>query len=346
MRGYIVFTMLMGVLFFVGWHLLHVLEIVYVSALFAVVLAPVVTSMQKLKIRGWSPSEPIAVVALLIALFGGLTLLFYLGLPPVIRDFKEFASDLPSRIPELMNKLHRVPMADKLGLASAANHVQSAMAATAEYLVGALPLWAMHVFDIITALVLTIYFIFDGDQVYKYFLSMVRLPLRTRLEKMAIRAEDRVSHWLIGQLTLMGIQGAYSLVVFGFLHIRYFVLLGILMGITNIIPVAGNLVTVIIVFCIAAADSWTKALIMLAFYIAYTQVENAFLTPRIMRHSVDLMGIAVLTALMAGSELAGIVGALVAVPSAALIAVLLDEFLVQPDHPEMKEPPPLHKQAG
>lgn len=326
----------MGILLYAGWHLLHVLEILYVSALFAVVLSPVVNKIRDLRIRSWSPSEPIAVIVLFVAIFGGLTLLFYLGLPPVIRDFREFAQDLPTRVPGALTRLRHIPMADKLGVASMAAHVQSAMAATAEYIVSALPHWAMHVFDIVTAIIMTVYFIFEGDQVYKYFLSMLRNPLRTRMEKTLRIAEDRVSHWLIGQLSLMAIQGIYSVIVFGFLHVRYFVLLGILMGITNIIPVAGNLVTILLVFCVAAADSWTKALIVLAFYVAYTQVENAYLTPRIMKRSVDLMGIAVLSALMIGSELAGIVGALVAVPSAALIAVLLDEFLVQPDQPEQK----------
>ena len=69
------------------------------------------------------------------------------------------------------------------------------------------------------------------------------------------------------------------------------------------------------------------------FYIVYVNIENAVLTPRIMRHSVNLMGLTVLIALIAGTRLAGIVGALVAVPTAALIAVLLDEYLVQKDLP-------------
>jgi predicted PurR-regulated permease PerM len=67
------------------------------------------------------------------------------------------------------------------------------------------------------------------------------------------------------------------------------------------------------------------------FYLIYVNIENAYLTPRIMRQSVNLMGLTVLIALIAGTELAGIVGALVAVPTAALIAVLMDEYLVQKD---------------
>ncbi len=65
----------------------------------------------------------------------------------------------------------------------------------------------------------------------------------------------------------------------------------------------------------------------------YVNIENAFLTPRIMRSSVDLMGLTILIALLCGTALAGIVGALVAVPTAALVAVLLDEYAVRKDSP-------------
>jgi predicted PurR-regulated permease PerM len=70
---------------------------------------------------------------------------------------------------------------------------------------------------------------------------------------------------------------------------------------------------------------------VLLFYAIYVNFENGFLTPRIMRSSVNLMGLTVLISLMLGTALAGIVGALVAVPTAALIVVLLDEYAVQKD---------------
>jgi predicted PurR-regulated permease PerM len=65
------------------------------------------------------------------------------------------------------------------------------------------------------------------------------------------------------------------------------------------------------------------------FYLVYLQVENSYLTPRIMKKSVDLPGLAILVALLMGSALAGVVGAMVSVPTAVLVAVLLDEYLVR-----------------
>ena len=70
---------------------------------------------------------------------------------------------------------------------------------------------------------------------------------------------------------------------------------------------------------------------VLIFYLIYENIENAILIPRIMRHSVNLMGLTILVALLLGTALAGAVGAMVSVPTAALISVLLEEYAVHPD---------------
>ena len=103
------------------------------------------------------------------------------------------------------------------------------------------------------------------------------------------------------------------------------------MGLFNIIPVAGGVITILLVASVAALDSWSKMLGVFIFYGIYVQLENGFLTPRIMKTSVNLMGLSVLVALLAGTALAGIPGALVSVPTAALIAVLMDEYFVKTD---------------
>ena len=154
---------------------------------------------------------------------------------------------------------------------------------------------------------------------------------RERLAATLAVAEIRMSKWLLGQGALMVILGVCSTVVFGLLHVRYFVLLGILMGLLNIIPIAGGVVTILVAGGVAALDSWTKMAMVFLFYAIYLQIENGYLTPRIMKQSVNLMGLTVLIALLAGSALAGVTGALVAVPTAALVAVLMDEYMVQKD---------------
>jgi len=332
-RGHILFVFAVLLTLALAWRLLRVLEIVYVSALFAVVLTPVVDHIMRLRIRRWHPSRIIAIVALLITVFAALAVFFIIGLPPVIRDIQHFAADLPARIPSLVAKLKHLPLADKFGVDNLAQRAETLASSTAQYLFNSAPKWLGHLFDLLTAFVLCIYFMLEGDDAYHYFLSLVPIAARPRLDRTLLTAEQRMSKWLIGQASLMLILGVCSTIAFGLLHVRYFVLLGVLMGLFNIVPVAGGIITILLAAGIAAVDSWEKMVGVLVFYAVYIQVENGFLTPRIMKSSVDLMGLTVLISLLIGTALAGVVGALVAIPTAALIAVLLDEYLVQKDEP-------------
>ena len=205
------------------------------------------------------------------------------------------------------------------------------VSSAAQYLVSSAPGWLGHIFDILAAFVLCIYFMLEGEFAYYYLLSLFPATSRERFAKTLITGEVRMSKWLIGQGALMLILGVSSTIVFAILHVRYFFLLGVLMGLFNIIPVAGGITIICLAGAIAATDSWTKMAGVFIFYAIYAQIENAYLTPRIMRSSVNLMGLSVLIALLAGSALAGVVGALVSVPTAALIAVLMDEYLVHND---------------
>ncbi len=328
-RGYILFAAALVGIVALGWQLRHVLQLLYVSALFAVVLTPVVRRIQNVRVRNRHVSQAVAVLLLLFGIVAALGLFFWIGLPPALSDFSNFITDLPKRLPQIAARAQRLPLASKLDMAHMAAEAQNSLGAVASYVFVSLPHWASHLFDVLTAVILCVYFILEGAEVYAFFLSLIPVDKRSRLANTMLAAEERVSKWLIGQLALMGIVAVYSLIVFGALHIRYFVLLGILMGITNIIPVAGNVITITMVVLVAASDSWSKALIVLVAYLIYVQIENAFLTPRIMKTSVDLMGITVLVALLIGTAIAGIVGALVAVPTAAMVVVFANEYLVQ-----------------
>ena len=290
---------------------------------------PAVTRITKLKLRGYQPSRGVAIVVLIIAVFGVLAFFFTTGLPPVLRDLSNFSAELPQRIPDIVTKIKRIPFANRFGIDTIAQRAVGAFDATASYLVTSLPLWLSHLFDIVTTGFLCIYFMLEGEHAYGFFLSLFPSAQRHRLNSTLKRAERKVSKWLLGQGTLMLILGVASIIVFGLLHVRYFVLLGFLMGLFNIIPIAGGVITLILAAFVAALDSWTKMAGVLIFYLIYVNIENAILIPRIMRSSVNLMGLTVLVALLLGTALAGVVGALVSVPTAALITVLLEEYVVQ-----------------
>jgi predicted PurR-regulated permease PerM len=314
-----------------AWTIQKELLILYVSALFAVVLMPLVTRITRFEIRGYHPSRAVAIILLIVTVVLVLGLFFTTGLPPVMRDLRNFSLEIPERIPQVVSRIKQIPMADKFGIDSMAQRAEGAFTATAGYIVTSIPLWLTHIFDLLTATFLCIYFMLEGEYAYKFFLSLFPTSQRTRLNATLKKAEHKVSKWLLGQGLLMLILGVSSTIVFGILHVRYFLLLGFLMGLFNIIPIAGGVITILLAAGVAALDSWTKMFGVIIFYAIYQNLENVVLTPRIMRSSVNLMGLTVLVALLLGTALAGIVGALVAVPTAAIIAVLLQEYAVQKD---------------
>ena len=328
-----------------GWRLRDVLTLIYVSAICAVVLLPVVNSLVLFETRSGRRLSRAAAIALLLgSVVIVLVVFFVVGLPPVIRDIRQFASDFPARIPGIVARIKRIPLAERLGFDNVAVKVEGGLSATAEYIFASVPTWMGRIFDLLTGFVLCVYFMLEGNTAYQWFMSLLPVAKRLRLAVTLEKAEMRMSKWLFGQGLLMLILGVCSTIAFGLLHVRYFFLLGVLMGLLNIIPVAGGVVTITLVAAIAALDSWTKMAGVLIFYLVYINVENAYLTPRIMKKSVDLMGLTVIISLLIGTELAGVVGALVAVPTAALIAVLVEEYMVDQDnvykHEESAEDPP------
>ncbi len=319
----------MFLLLALSYHIARELEIIYVSALFAVVVMPGVKKITALNLRGYRPSNAVAVMLILFVTAVAAAIFITIGLPPVLRDMRSFMTELPQRMPAFEQHVKNIPLAQEIGLGSLAAKAESLMGEAGTYVVGSLPKWLSHVFDVLTAIFLCIYFILEGDYAYEFFLSLFAAGDRRRLDVTLRKADLKMSKWLLGQGLLMLCMGITFTLVFWGLHVRYFVLLGVMMGVFNIIPIAGGAITITLAMIVASIDSWQKAVGVLIAYLIYVNIENAVLTPRIMRSSLNMMGLTVLVALLIGTAVAGIVGALVAVPTAALISELLDEYAVK-----------------
>ena len=331
LRRDIVFAFALALACYLAWLIRDVLVMLYVSALFAVVLSPMVRFTAQFRIRRWQPFKGSAVLFLLLVLAGALTAFGFLALPPVIRDMQGFAQEMPSHLPVLLEKLKSVPLAEHLDTADLSSRLQSFVSQAATYLLFSISDWAGKLFDVVMGFILTIYFILEGDRAYRWFLSFFPPEQRERLDATLQRAEIRRGGWLLGQGSLMLILGVASTIVYLSLHVRYAYALGVLTGFLNIIPVLGAAICIALALLVAAIDSWGRVLGIAIFYLIYLQVENSYLTPRIMKNRVGLPGLAILVALIIGSALEGVLGAMVSVPTAVLVAVLLDEYLVRKD---------------
>ena len=328
LRSDIVFAFALALACGLAWLVREVLMLVYVSALFAVVLTPVVQFTARLRIGRWRPFKGYAVFFLLLAMAVALTVFGFLALPPVVRDLQKFAREMPVQLPAVVERIKHVPFAADLNMDEISAKLQDFVSNAATYLLLSIRDWAGSLMNLGMGFVLTVYFILEGDHAYAWFLSLFPPVNRDRLDKALQRAKIRMDKWLVGQGSLMLILGVLSTVVYLSLHVRYAFALGVLTGLLNIVPVLGAAVCVALALLVAAIDSWGRVLGIAIFYIVYLQVENSYLTPRIMKNSVGLPGLAILLALLLGSAVAGVAGALVSVPTAVLVAVLIDEYLV------------------
>jgi predicted PurR-regulated permease PerM len=338
LRSDILFAFALAFACYLAWLVRDALVLLYVSALFAVVLTPVVTWIGNLRVYRWQPFRSVAVFLLLLIVAGFVIAFGFLALPPVVRDLHELAQEMPTRIPALIEKLQKIPLADQINTSTLITKIQDYASNAATYLLMSVSDWAGKLFDAAMCLILTVYFILEGDHAYHWFLSFIAVSKRERLDGALQRARIRMGKWLLGQGSLMLILGIVSTIVFRSLHIRYAYAMGVLTGLLNIIPVFGAAVCITLAVLVAAIDSWGRAAGVAIFYFIYIQIENSILVPRIMRSSVNLPGLAILSALLIGSALEGVVGAMVSVPSAVLVAVLLDEYLIQkaPEIPSEK----------
>lgn len=323
-RSDILFTFALLLAGVVVYFARDVLLLIYVSALLAVVIMPAVNVVRKFHLGHWWPGRGAAIVLLVGILLALLAIFVIFMLPPIFRDMQAFGADLPRRTAGLYERVRKLPLSGRLDPASLQEHAAAAVG-------GAFGLFrglAGGLFAFFSCLILTVYFVIDGDRAFYWLMSLVPGKARPRLQSTFLKAEHRVRHWLVGQAALMLILGVSSGVAFGLMHIKYFYALAVIAGVLNIVPILGPIVLVVLASIVAVFDSWAKLLGVLAFYFLYHETETAYLTPKIMKYSVGLPPLAVIVALTVGGALAGIVGALIAVPTAALVAVFIEEYLV------------------
>lgn len=338
LRGDIVFAFALVAVGYVAWLVRGVVVLLYVSALFAVILSPVVHATSRLRVWHWQPLKGSrAILFLLLAIAGALAVYIALALPPVVRDLQDLSTNLPARAPALLARIKNLPFAHNLDMQQISSDLQNYASRAAGSMLLSVRSWAGRLADIAMGVILTVYFILEGDQAYRWFLSFFPPEYRDRLDGVLQRAETRMGRWLLGQASLMLILGVSSTIVYAALHVRYAYALGVLTGLLNIIPVLGSAVSIALALVVAAVDSWGKVLGVGIFYVVYIQVENSYLTPRIMQSRVHLPGITVIVSLLLGFSLAGVVGAMVSVPTAVLVSMLLEEYLVQKDAPAQSE---------
>ena len=167
LRRDIVFAFVLALACYMAWLIRDVLVMLYVSALFAVVLSPMVRFTSQIRIRRWQPFKNSAIFVLLLVVAAAATAFCFLALPPVISDLHGFAQEMPSRLPALLERFKHLPLAEHLNTADLSSRIEGFVSQAATYLLFSISDWAGKLFDIIMGFILTIYFILEGDHAYR-----------------------------------------------------------------------------------------------------------------------------------------------------------------------------------
>jgi len=163
-RGNIIFAFALAFAIYIAWLLRNVLVLLYVSALFAVVLTPVVRATSRLRIGRWHPFHgATAIFFLLLIVAGALTAFGFLALPPVIRDLQALNGEIPTRLPALLARFKQIPFVGALNSTELISSIQGSVNNAAAGLLLSLTNWAGALVQIAAGFVLTLYLILEGE---------------------------------------------------------------------------------------------------------------------------------------------------------------------------------------
>jgi predicted PurR-regulated permease PerM len=182
------------------------------------------------------------------------------------------------------------------------------------------------VIGLLTTLVIAFYYLMEKNWLRQLALDQLRPSNREHVARILESVDSKVGDWMRGQLVLMLVIGLSATIAYGVLGIRFWPLLGLWAGLTELIPIVGPWLGGIPAVIIALTQGWDKALITVGVIVLLQSLENYVLVPRVMRGAVGLTPMTVFLAILAGTQFLGILGAVLAIPVAAAIQVLLSDY--------------------
>lgn len=338
-RRLIVFGVLVSVaavvLVLMLYQVRSMLLLAYISALFAMGISPLVQTIERRRLLPIGPRLPrwLAILIIYAAIIGTIVAIAAIVIPPLIEQAEELWRTLPEKINQAQARLVRFGILRRpITLGEAVQQTPATGGATAvTTLFGAVRNVLGSVFAVITLVLLTFYMLVDSQQIFRFFVRLFPRRERGRVTDILATVTSKVSAWLGGQLLLALIIGLTSALGLGLMGVPYFYVLALISAVGEMIPMVGPILSAIPAILVAASVSPGLAAGVAVFFIVQQQLENTVLVPKIMGRQVGLSAVTVIIALGVGSQLLGVVGAILSVPTAAIIQVLFQE-LVGPEN--------------
>jgi predicted PurR-regulated permease PerM len=320
---------LVGVALYVLWVARHVLSWVLIAVFLALALNPAVEWLQRRGVKRRGAASAV-VFLLAIVVIGGLAAAF---IPTLVDQVNSFANKVPDYVDDLTKgrgrlgfletKYHvveRIKEAIKSGgvgrfvggagaALSVTKSVLTAIAAT------------------VTIIFMTLFLLLEGPTWVDRMVGVFPENQHVRVRRVFGEIYRTVGGYVSGNLLISVIAGVSSGVLLWIVGVPYAAALGLVVALLDLIPLAGATIAAIIVVLVTiAATGVTEAIIVAVFFIVYQQVENHVLQPLVYGRTVQLSPLAVLVSVLIGAQIAGVLGALAAIPVAGTIQVLLVEW--------------------
>jgi predicted PurR-regulated permease PerM len=306
-----------------------VLLVLYISTLLAIGFSPAVLWIERRAFGRRKRHLPrwAAVLVLYLGLLATAALVLAVVLPPFAAQATELWQALPGYVDQLQRKLvgwkliaHRWTWSDLLKNIESPSLALAGVMGAVQGVIGA-------VGTVLTILLLPYYMLVEAETLQQGWLQLLAPDRRPRAARVTANVALKVGAWLNGQILLSLIIGATASLGLWLLGVPYFYVLGLIAGIGEAVPVVGPIVAAVPAILMGATVSVNTAIFVAAYFSLQQFLENNLLVPRIMQRQVGLSAVAVIVSLLVGTELLGVMGALLAVPTAAIVQVLVREFL-------------------
>jgi predicted PurR-regulated permease PerM len=302
----------------------RVLTWIVIAVFFAVALHPVVSWLERRArwIKRWLATLLVYLVAVIF--IGGLITLFVI---PLVREATQLADDLPRYIDDI--RAGRGPVGNLAERFHVVQYIQSHSDQIRGYLtglgaptLGALRTAATGVAGLVTIFVLSYLMVVEAPRVIRGFLALFNEEHAERIRRVSQDCARTVTGYISGNLLISVIAGLLAYAVLALLHVPFAGLIALFVGIADLIPLVGATLGAVIAILAGFTQSVTAGIILIVYFVVYQQLENHLLQPLIFARTVQLNPLTVLLAILIGVEVAGILGALLAIPVAGIIQII------------------------
>jgi predicted PurR-regulated permease PerM len=318
-----------GILLATLWAARSALMIIYVSSIIAMGFSPMVRRIQHPHTPGARAiPRMLAILAIYVTVVGAVVIVGLMVVPPLV----EQAGELWARTPQAFSDLQRFLirhglMSRRVSLEEA---VQNAPAGSGGNAVNTvlIAIWSVvgGVLGVVTILILSFYLLVEAQGLFNYVTRLVPAGSRGRFIGVSHEIVKKVSAWLSAQFILAVVMGTFTAVGLGLMGVPYFYVVALIAAVGETIPIVGPVVAGITAVAVALTVSPKLALMVGIYFLVLHQLEANILVPKIMERRVGVSPVTVIVALLIGAELWGLTGAILAIPTAAILSAIISEL--------------------